>query len=78
MSYTVKLGKNAEVPLPDSICKELGIAVGDILICEKMSDHSSISMVKHSNQALSDDEVAAAGNLTRVFSYDFQEEPTTD
>ena len=43
-----------------------------------MPDHLSISMVKHSNQALSDDEVAAAGNLTRVFSYDDHEELTTE
>lgn len=69
MSYQVKVGKSNEIPLPSNICKELEITIGDILICEVIADLSSISMKKHCNQELSDDEIASAGNLTRVIPY---------
>ena len=78
MSYQVKIGKNREIPLSDDICNELEIIIGDILICEAIVDSSSISMKKHSNQTLSDDDIALAGNLTRVIPYDPEQEAIVD
>lgn len=69
MSYQVQIGKNNEILLPEDLCNVLEIEVGDILICEVAVSSPAISMKKHSNQALTDDEITAAGNLTRVFSY---------
>lgn len=69
MNYQVKVGKDHEISLPDNICKDLEITIGDILICEASADRSSILMRKHCNQKLSDDEIASAGNLTRVIPY---------
>lgn len=69
MSYRAKLGKDDEIPLPDKLCSELGIKIGDILICESADDSSTISLKKHINQELSDEEIAASGNLTRVIQY---------
>lgn len=69
MGYQVQLGKNREILLPDDLCNELEIKVGDILICEVTVSPSAISMRKHSDQALTDDEITGAGNLTRVVSF---------
>lgn len=69
MSYQVKIGKNREIPIPDDICNELDFNIGDILSCEAISDSSAISISKHCDQTLSDDDIASAGNLTRVIIY---------
>lgn len=69
MSYQVKIGKLNQILIPDELCNELKLKVGDILICETTVGSSAISMSKHCNQALSDDDIAAAGNLTRVISF---------
>jgi bifunctional DNA-binding transcriptional regulator/antitoxin component of YhaV-PrlF toxin-antitoxin module len=69
MGYQFKVGKNNEVPLPDDICDDLDIKIGDILICEVAANSSSISMKKHCDQTLSDDDITSAGNLTRVIPY---------
>lgn len=68
MNYQVKLGENNEIPLPDDLCSELDIKIGDILLCEVVENSSKLVMTKHSNQTLSDADIASAGNLTRVIS----------
>lgn len=68
MIYQAKLGKNNQIPLPDNICRELGINLGDILICE-LADNSSLVMRKHTDQTLSDADIAVDGNLIRVTPY---------
>ncbi len=70
MSYSVKIINNNLLPLPDTLCAELGFVVGDILFCEFDKDRSEMRMVKHTNQALTDEQIAAAGNLTRVIKID--------
>ncbi|WP_233081170.1 hypothetical protein [Rheinheimera soli] len=70
MSYQFKIGKNGEIPIPDDICNELDFNVGDILFCEAIADSSAISISKHCDQTLSDDEISESGNLTRVIPYD--------
>lgn len=70
MGYQCTIGKNNEIPLPDDICDKLDIRIGDILICEVAAKSSSISVKKHCEQDLSDDEVASSGNLARVIAYD--------
>ena len=69
MSYKVKLCKNRQIPLPDSICRELGFNIGDILICESVENSSKIVLKKHIDQTLNDVAVASAGNLTRIIQY---------
>lgn len=76
--YQFRVGKNHEVPLPDDICEELDIKIGDILICEAVQGSPSISMKKHNDQALSDDDIATAGNLTRVVPYTPESDINTD
>lgn len=68
MSYTVEITKDNLIPVPDALCAELGFAVGDILVCVMDKERSEISMVKHSDQTLTDEQILAAGNLTRVVS----------
>lgn len=68
MSYQVEVEENYVLPLPDELCQKLGINVGDILICKLGSNSAEIEMTKYVDQTLSDDEVVAAGNLTRVIS----------
>lgn len=68
MNYQVKLSENNEIPLPDDLCSELDIKIGDILLCEVVENSSKLVMTKHSNQTLSDADIASAGNLTRVIS----------
>ncbi len=69
MSYQVKVGKNNHIPLPDNICRELGINLGDILICKLAENSTKIEMTKHSDQTLSDADIESVGNLTRVVPY---------
>ncbi|GHG77507.1 hypothetical protein GCM10010919_33220 [Alishewanella longhuensis] len=68
MSYTVKIIQGNLLPLPDTLCAELGFAVGDILVCERDKDCSAIRMQKHADQTLTDEQIASAGNLSRVIS----------
>lgn len=78
MSHIVQLGENGLVPLPDELCAELGIEIGDILICEVTSDTPAISMTKHHIQTLSDSDIAAAGNLARVIPYNPEQESSAE
>ena len=73
MSYTIEILKDNVLPLPDSLCLELGFAVGDILICEMDKDRSEMKMTKHTEQTLTDEQISSAGNLTRVISLSTQE-----
>jgi len=66
MSYSVEIINNNLLPLPDELCTELGFALGDILVCEMDKDRSEMRMVKHTDQTLTDEQILAAGNLTRV------------
>lgn len=68
MNYTVEISNDNLIPLPDGLCAELGFEVGDILICVMDKERSEISMIKHIDQKLSDEQILAAGNLTRVIS----------
>lgn len=68
MNYQVKIGEDSLLPIPDILCQELGIQVGDILICEAVANSSEIVMSKYSDQSLNDVEIASVGNLTRVIS----------
>ena len=78
MSHIVQLGENGLVPLPDELCEELGIDIGDILICEVTADTPAISMTKHHIQTLSDKDIAAAGNLVRVIPHTPDQESATE
>ena len=69
VSYQVKVGKNNQIPLPDDICRDLGINLGDILICKLAENSTQIEMTKHVDQTLSDTEIASVGNLTRVIPF---------
>jgi len=73
LSYTIEILKDNVLPLPDSLCLELGFAVGDILICEMDKDRSEMKMTKHTEQTLTDEQISSAGNLTRVISLSTQE-----
>jgi hypothetical protein len=68
MSYSVEFINNNLLPLPDELCTELGFSVGDILVCEMNKDRSEMRMVKHTDQTLTDEQILAAGNLTRVIN----------
>lgn len=69
MSHQVKVGKNNQIPLPDDLCRELGINLGDILICKLIEDSTKIEMTKHIDQTLSDAEIESEGNLARIIPY---------
>lgn len=71
MSYRVALGRHNEVQLPDALCKALGIEIGDIMSFEAHSDSDPQALIatRHSDQTLTDAEIAAAGNLSRVIPY---------
>jgi hypothetical protein len=73
MNYNVNILKDNVLPLPDTLCSELGFAVGDILICEMDKSRSQISMSKHTDQTLTDEQILVAGNLTRVISISTKE-----
>ncbi len=68
MSDSVEIINNNLLPLPDALCAELGFAVGDILVCEMDKYRSEMRMVKHTDQTLTDEQILAAGNLTRVIN----------
>uniref|UniRef100_A0A486XGJ7 Uncharacterized protein n=1 Tax=Rheinheimera sp. BAL341 TaxID=1708203 RepID=A0A486XGJ7_9GAMM len=70
MSYTVEITKDNLIPVPDALCAELGFAVGDILVCAIDKDRSEISMTKHIDQTLTDEQILVAGDLTRVVSHE--------
>jgi bifunctional DNA-binding transcriptional regulator/antitoxin component of YhaV-PrlF toxin-antitoxin module len=78
LDYQYTVGKNNEIPLPDEFCEGLDIKIGDILICENIRNTHSLSLKKHGNQALSDDDIALAGNLTRVVPYNKEQEINAD
>lgn len=73
MSYTVEITKDDLIPIPDKLCTELGFSVGDILVCVTDKDRTEIRMTKHSNQTLTDEQISAAGNLTRLVSIEAAE-----
>ncbi|MCC5450711.1 hypothetical protein LMJ53_03045 [Rheinheimera sp. UJ51] len=73
MSYTVEIIKDNLIPVPDALCAELGFAVGDILVCVMDKDRSEISMTKYIDQTLTDEQISATGNLTRVVSLEAAE-----
>lgn len=66
MSYQSTIGPNYEISLPDKICDQLGINVGDILKCELLKDTPGFSLKKNEDQSLSDKEVSSSDDLTRV------------
>lgn len=66
MTYQVKIDENNLIPIPDLLCEELGLQVGDIMLCEAVISSSEIVMTKHRDQTLNDAEIASAGSLTRV------------
>jgi hypothetical protein len=66
VSYQVKIGKNNQIPLPGDLCRELGINLGDILICKLAENSTKIEITKHIDQTLSDAKIASEGNLARV------------
>ena len=66
MNYRCQISDERLIPLPDVICSDLGIQVGDVLICEAADNASKLVLRKHADQTLTDDEIALAGNLTRV------------
>lgn len=66
MGYQVELGNNNEIPLPDELCAQLNLNIGDILLCEKGDSTQVLVLSKHINQTLTDAEIASAGNLTRI------------
>ena len=68
MNYQVNIGEDSLLLISDILCQELGIQVGDILICEARSNASEIVVSKYSDQSLNDVEIAFVGNLTRVIS----------
>uniref|UniRef100_UPI00404876EE AbrB/MazE/SpoVT family DNA-binding domain-containing protein n=1 Tax=Rheinheimera sp. TaxID=1869214 RepID=UPI00404876EE len=69
MSYQITLVENNLLPLPDKLCAELGINVGDILIFEIADDRTALLAKKHTEQTLDDEQIASARNLARVVSY---------
>ena len=73
MTYTIEILQGNFLPLPDELCNELGFAVGDILFCVQDKERSKISMTKHSDQTLTDEQISAAGNLTRVVNLESAE-----
>lgn len=73
MSYTVEITKDNLIRIPDILSAELGFSLGDILVCVMYKDRPEISMAKHSDQTLTDEQISAAGNLTRVVSIEAAE-----
>lgn len=69
MSYQITLVEKNLLPLPDKLCAELGINVGDILIFEIADDRTALVARKHTDQTLNDEQLASARNLARVVSY---------
>jgi hypothetical protein len=74
MSYTCTVGINGEIPLDDQLCDELDINIGDTLIFEKLPRQNVLTARKYENQSLSDDEINASNNLSRVFALNTNKE----
>lgn len=55
------------------LCDELGFVVGDILVCELANDRSEMKLLKHTDQTLTDEDIIAAGHLTRVINFPLDE-----
>tara|TARA_A200000159_G_scaffold159771_1_gene178869 strand:- start:3625 stop:3876 length:252 start_codon:yes stop_codon:yes gene_type:complete len=68
MSYQYIVSKNGEIPLPDNMCDELMLKLGDILTCE-VTKNKSLTLQKHTDQTLSDAQLKVAGNLTRIIEF---------
>ena len=66
VNMTYQMNDERLVTLPDVICSELGFQLGDILIRDLTDNASKLTLRKHRVQTLTDDEIALAGNLTRV------------
>ena len=58
------VGKNGAIPLPDELCEDSKLSIGDILICTIMEDNRSIKLEKFEDQTLSDKQIEAHGSLT--------------
>ncbi|GGW57710.1 hypothetical protein [Alishewanella tabrizica] len=81
MSYRVKIGRHNEVELPDALCQALGVKIGDIMVFEASPDSQALTVTKHNDQTLTDDQIAAAKNLSRIIPHpieDEQHEQTTN
>ncbi|WP_156803870.1 hypothetical protein [Alishewanella aestuarii] len=74
MSYRVKIGRHNEVELPDTLCQELGVKIGDIMVFEASPDSQALTITKHNDQTLTDDQIAAARNLSRIIPYPLEHE----
>lgn len=67
MNHTLTLIENNVLPLPEPLVTELGWTVGDILIFKRNENGLGISIEKHADQTLSDEQISRADNLGRVF-----------
>lgn len=74
MSFRVKIGRYNEVELPDALCHALGVKIGDIMVFEATPDSQALTVTKHSDQTLTDEQIAAAGNLSRIIPYPLEHE----
>ena len=63
--YRMTIGNQCELPLPNEYCTKLGIDIGDILAFST-TENGGLSIEKHSDQTLSDDEIHHSGYLSRV------------
>lgn len=66
----VTVGKNGAIPLPDELCQDSKLSIGDILLCTVMKDNNSIKLEKYEDQTLSDEQIEGHGSLTRVEALD--------
>lgn len=60
------VGKNGAIPLPDELCEDSKLSIGDILIGTIMEDNPSIKLEKFEDQTLSDKQIEEHGSLTRA------------
>lgn len=74
MSFRVTLGRHNEVPLPDALCQALGLKIGDIIVFAASPDSQALTVTKHNDQTLTDDQIAAARNLSRIIPLSIEEE----
>lgn len=66
----VTVGKNGAIPLPDELCQDSKLSIGDILLCTVMKGNNSIKLEKYEDQTLSDEQIEEHGSLTRVEALD--------
>lgn len=62
----VTAGKNGAIPLPDELCHDSNLCIGDILLCTVTKDNNSIILEKYEDQTLSDEQIEGHGSLARV------------